>query len=661
MNRTFPIAIAISGLVLSSASVRAQVPGVPSTQPAAKASPAKAAASVSIKSTTTSTTSTSTPTSSTTSTSATPAGSQVLSGGVKVNMTNAEKLLSQGKWADAEGLFREALVSNPTDIPATLGLGVALANEFKLDNADALFDRVIAIDPNNATAYAGKAMVMLNRLQSSSGTIRNEKDSILKQAEDYAKRATTLGPANAEAHNALGQVYKEQGRNEEAASELNNATILNPDMSYAYSSLGMVRLAQNSPAEASEAFKRAITLNSGNSTAHYGLGATLLKQGQIDDAIKELNTSLYQFPNSWPVRMALGQAYNTQGNTVAALQQFQLSTLIKPENAEPYLAMADIHQQRGDMELALADLRSGLTQSPYDLTLRQRIADIDLGLERADDAIKGYRAILSMSANDNNAVKGLSQALFLKAQKATVGAMLSSNDYETANKALNEAIKLNPDDMELRLAKAKLVSLSGAGEFQAQYANIQPTSDGERVALAEVLATQGQFKKAADEFNAVTNNLKDSKQLYAVADIAVLMHSLDSAETAYKKSLALGGSPERGQVGLKKVADLRKAAADAAAVAAELAHKRQWDGAIAKFREAIKDDPTLPAARRGLAEALEEGPDDSVPTLSESAKQYQYYLAVATDLTEHDREKLTDLIGKLNDKVAKLKQKEERQ
>lgn len=656
MNRTLPFAIALSGLLLGASTAIAQVPGVPSTQTAqpAKKLPA-AAATASTK--TTSTTSTTT-----TSTSATGSGaSQVLSGGIKVDMTTAEKLLSQGKWSDAEGLFREALVSNPTDVLATLGLGMALANEFKLDSADAMFDRVIAIDPNNATAYAGKAMVMLNRLQSSSGTIRNEKDSILKQAEDYAKRATTLGPANADAHNALGQVYKEQGRNDEAASELTNATIMNPDMSYAYSSLGMVRLAQNSPAEASEAFKRAITLNSGNSTAHYGLGATLLKQGQIDDAIKELNTSLYQFPNSWPVRMALGQAYNTQGNTVAALQQFQLSTLIKPENAEPYLAMADIHQQRGDLELALADLRSGLTQSPYDLSLRQRIADIDLSLERADDAIKGYRAILSMSANDNNAVKGLSQALFLKAQKATVGAMLSSNDYDTANKALNEAIKLSPDDMELRLAKAKLVSLSGAAEFQAQYANIQPTCDGERVALAEVLATQGQFKKAADEFNAVTTNLKDPKQLYAVADIATLTRSLDSAEAAYKKSLAMGGNPERGQVGLKKVADLRKAAADAAAVAAELAHKRQWDGAIAKFREAIKDDPALPSARRGLAEALEEGPEDSVPTLSESAKQYQYYLAVATDLTEHDREKLTDLIGKLNDKVAKLKQKEERQ
>lgn len=56
----------------------------------------------------------------------------------------------------------------------------------------------------------------------------------------------------------------------------------------------------------------------------------------------------------------------------------------------------------------------------------------------------------------------MSQALFLKAQKAAVGAMLASNDYDTAIKTLDQAIKLSPDDMELYLAKAKLMSLSGS-------------------------------------------------------------------------------------------------------------------------------------------------------------------------------------------------------
>ncbi|MGH9550217.1 MAG: hypothetical protein ACRD3W_12620, partial [Terriglobales bacterium] len=129
---------AVAGLTLAGA-MRAdsQVPGVPGTQPAK--SPA-----------------------------ATSSGT-ILTGGVKSDLTIAEKLLSQGKWSDAEGMFRERIVSNPTDLQATVGLGIALANQFKLDAANSLFDRVLATDPNNSAAFAGKALVMLNRLQSSSG------------------------------------------------------------------------------------------------------------------------------------------------------------------------------------------------------------------------------------------------------------------------------------------------------------------------------------------------------------------------------------------------------------------------------------------------------------------------------------------------------------
>jgi tetratricopeptide (TPR) repeat protein len=212
--------------------------------------------------------------------------------------------------------------------------------------------------------------------------------------------------------------------------------------------------------------------------------------------------------------------------------------------------------------------------------------------------------------------------------------------------------------MELRLAKAKLSSLSGITADPTKI--VQPTNDGDRIGYAEALMGAGSFKAANDQLTAVINDQTDAKQAYAVGDIASMMKSLESAEAAYKKGIALGGAPDRGQRGLAKVAQLRQTAQDTLKIANELAKKKQWDGAIAKYREALSYSPTLPDARFGLAEALEKGPKDSVPTLSESAQQYQYYLALANDLTAKDREKLTDLIEKLNDKVAKMKQKDDK-
>jgi tetratricopeptide (TPR) repeat protein len=590
------------------------------------------------------------------STATTPGSGTVLSGQVKTDIAPAEKLLSQGKYSDAEGIFRELLVNNPADIQATAGLGMALAKQFKLDGADDLFDRVLKQDPNNAQSYAGKATVLLNRLQSSSGSIRSQRDSILKQAEQYASQATRLAPASGEAHFALGQVYKEQERADEAASEFRNAISFDPNMSYAYSSLGSIKLDQNSLAEASENFKRAIDLNSGNSTAHYGLGAALLKQNRPDDAIQELNTSLYQFPNSWPTRMALGQAYQAQGNSAAALKEYQLSTLIKPENADPYLRMADIREERGDLELALADLHSGLTQAPYNLDLRQRIADVTLRLEKPDDAIKAYRTILQMSPNNPAAVKGLSQALYLKAQKAAVGALLASNDYEAALSTLDEAIKLNQNDMELLLAKAKLMSLAGAKPDLSTMG--QPTNDGQKVAYAQALMAAGDFQKETELLQSVVGDQTDAKQSYALADIALMIRDLDNAEAAYKKGLSQSGSPDRGQRGLTQITQLRKTAQDDVPVADELYKKKQFEGAVAKYREALASNPRLPDARFGLARALETTPKANSAMLDEAVMQYQYYLTMKQDLPQKDKEKLVTQCAKLTDKSAKLKQKE---
>lgn len=626
------VAIAATGLLLGcQVHALAQVPGVPSTgsYPGYAPAPLPGASS-------------SDPT--------------VLSGRVKHDIMPAEKLLSQGKYADAEGMFRELIVNNPADIAATIGLGTALAKQFKLDGADELFDRVLASDPNNALAYAGKATVILNRLQSSSGTIRANKESMLQQAEEYSKRAVQLAPASGEAHFSLGQVYKEQGRVVDAGSEFRTAVSLDPNHSAALAALGQIKLDQGSLAEAQENFKRSIAINSGNSSAHFGLGATLLKLGQTDDALNELNTSLAQFPNSWPTRMMLGQAYAAQGNTAGALKEFQLSTLIKPENAEPYLRMADIREERGDLELALADLRSGLTQAPYNLDLRQRIADINLRLEKPDEAIKAYTTILSMSPNNAAAVKGLSQALFLKAQKAAVGAMLASNDYDTAIKTLDQAIKLSPDDMELYLAKAKLMSLSGSKPDLSSMA--EPKTDGERIAYAEASMASGDFQKASDLVKQVIADLQDAKQTYAVADIALMIKDLDNAEAAYKKGLALSGLPERGNRGISQVATIRQQAVADSKVADELAKKNQWDGAINRYHQAIANNPRLADARLGLARALEKSKDPKSSMLYEAVQQYDYYLALRTDMPSKEREKMVKDNAKLKDKAAKQKEKE---
>jgi tetratricopeptide (TPR) repeat protein len=262
----------------------AQVPGVPSTYAAASSSFAPTGAPAP------------------TAVSVPHAGGTnvVINGRIKTDTAVAEKLLSQGKWSEAEALFRDTLVNSPQDVGATLGLGLALANQFKLDAGDQLFDRILATDPNNAEAYAGKATVMLNRLQSSAGAIRDERDSILKQSAVFANRACVLGPANAQAHYIYGAVLKEQGQLDQAVSELNTATNFDPDLSYAYSTIGNIKLDRNSLAEATTNFRRAIALNSAHRCISFqiaGLCVWLLVRLTSSKGIQLLHCNSINFPH----------------------------------------------------------------------------------------------------------------------------------------------------------------------------------------------------------------------------------------------------------------------------------------------------------------------------------------------------------------------------
>ncbi len=358
--------------------------------------------------------------------------------------------------------------------------------------------------------------------------------------------------------------------------------------------------------------------------------------------------------------MMLGQAYQMQGNSVAAIKEFQQSTMIKPENVEPYLKMSQIREDRGDLELALADLRSGVTQDPYNIDIRQHIADLTLRLEKPDDAIKAYQTILSMSPNNPQAVKGLSQALYIKAQKAAVGALLASNDYEVAMKALGDAIALSPDDMELYLAKAKLMSLAGVKQ-PALSSIAQPKNDGERITYAQALMSAGDFQNASSQLKAVIANQQDPKAIFAVADIALMVKDLDDAESAYKKLQSMAGSPDRVQRGLNQIAALRKASTEDTKVAGELCNKKQWDGAVAKYRAAIDSNPFNADTRVGLAEALEKSSKPSSTVLAESAQQYINYLTLKTDMPAKEHEKMTNLIEKLKEKSLKQKEKEDKE
>jgi tetratricopeptide (TPR) repeat protein len=580
---------------------------------------------------------------------------KLLKGKIDRQVAFADSLMLKGKYAEAENLYKESLSRNKNNIAARTGLGMALAKQFKLDGAAEQFDQVLAKDPNNAQALAGKALVDFNRLQSSSNTIIKNKDSILQSAEASLKQALASDPHMPEAHYTLGMVYKEQGKLNDSISEFKEATKLDPHYSEAFSGLGLAQLANGDTAGALQSFKQAIAINSGNSTAHYGLGRAYLAQGQTDDAIKELNTSLAQFPNSAPTHLAMGEAYQTQGNTVAAVREYQESIRIKPENFDAYSHIADIREARGDIEHSIAELRSALELMPGNPSLHQRIADESLRVDKLDDAIKEYRNVLAVSPGNNQAAQGLTRALYLKANKDASGAFFTSNEYQSASALIDQAVAMNPNDMQLRLAQAKIRAMSGATVDLSQIG--VPQNDGERVAYAEALLAQNKFSDASNQMNIVINNTRDGKEACAVADLALMIKDLPDAEVAYRRALNMPGTTQRAQYGLDAVAKAKDTAKQDYDLASDLAHHNQLTSAIDKYHSSIYQNPTAPAPRLGLAEALEKYSPKTSANLKQAITHYQAYESLSPNMLPKEKEKIDKRIVSLQSKAAKLAEK----
>src|SRR5262249_16415109 len=150
---------------------------------------------------------------------------------------------------------------------------------------------------------------------------------------------------------------------------------------------------------------------------------------------------------------------------------------------------------------------------------------------------------------------------------------------------------------------AKLRSLSGENVDLKSIGS--PQNDGERLAYAEALLAQNKFAEAQDQMSQVTNRVNNAGQAFAVADLALMIHDLDSATQASNKATTCRGGEERSKRGLAAVTRARESARQDLTLANDLSRRKQLASAVDKYHSAIFANPRVPDARLALGQTLE--------------------------------------------------------
>lgn len=569
-------------------------------------------------------------------------------------MSEANALMVDGKYADAVDLYQQVLNSEPDNVEALAGLGMAYARLMKNDAADEQFAKALQLDPNNAVSHCGKAVVFLNRLETAADA--TERKKLLRDAGRECNKALDADARVVEAHYLLGKVYREEGRFDLAEQAFTGATRLDPDYSNAFAALGAVQSQREEYAQAAESLKKAISLNANNSLAYFARGEMYAKQGQPDRAVKEYNMSIYKNPNHDFVHIALGKADESLGDHVAAIREFEEALKVKPNNPDAYLCLVDSYESRGDLDNAIAKLHAALKDLPNNTELRTKLAELNLRLGHYDQAINDFNAALIISDRYVPALQGLARAFFVKSLKETVGNYYHAASFDRCRGLIDNAARTNADNVLVKLAAVEMTVLAG------QAANLNnfglATTVQQQLAFAEVLFAQLRFNNARDYMTQAIAAANNAKDIFAVADLAWTIRDLASAEAAYKKAATFSYADYRAHLGLESVQKAREAAHDDLVQADDLVHNHGWAQAIKKYHDAIYGDAKNPDARLGLAQVLEKmhypAPQEAARSYREAAWQYKAYLSLNPSIPSDAREKIIKKIDRLYVKANKL-------
>jgi Flp pilus assembly protein TadD len=229
-------------------------------------------------------------------------------------------------WKDSERLWRHALSIQTDSAYAHNNLGMALAEQNRLDEAIAEFREVLRIDPLDADGHHNLGNVLARQGR-------------LEQAVAQFHEALRIRPDHAKAHYDLGTALARQGDPETALIHFREALNYSPLNASAHYNAGRILLEQRRPEEAINHFRQALRIDPTHVKALFYLAVALAGEGDFEGADKEFREALRVEPNLAEAHAGLARALSAQGKKDEAVRHYQEAVrLLKSQNTNQGLS-----------------------------------------------------------------------------------------------------------------------------------------------------------------------------------------------------------------------------------------------------------------------------------------------------------------------------------
>lgn len=308
------------------------------------------------------------------------------------DLWQAVDLAAQGRTVEAFARF-EAIPADQRDAAFYLYRAQTLLAVGRVDEADADLQQALALDPDNAEAYAVQAVIAVSRNQQEQAlqlaqhavalaptsaaakialSFAEQARFQIAAARDAVQQAVEDAPDNALAWARLSELWLMLGFRDRAVETARHARELAPDLARVQTVLGFAALAEFDRRRAEKAFRAAIERDQADPQPRFGLGLALIRGGALRDGREQIEGAVLLDPNNSLLRSYLGKAYFEEKRDHLSSEQYALAKELDPNDPTPWLYDAILKQTENRPVEALHDLQKSMALNDNRAVFRSR-------------------------------------------------------------------------------------------------------------------------------------------------------------------------------------------------------------------------------------------------------------------------------------------------
>lgn len=323
---------------------------------------------------------------------------------------------------DAPGaavLIDQAIKSDPRSVEAWRFKGEMLRAEGKWDEADACFDKVLALKPDDRAVYLEKATLAISSHK-------------FELAGQHLQAARKRAPNNLIVTYTQALLDVTEGRNEAARAGLLQVLRLAPEHMPSILLAGVVEYNLDSTQQAERYLRKYVESDPNNSYANSMLAATLLRENQPAEAMRVMRDTLKE-GQAGPQLLALaGKSAIATGDYDKARDYLREATRLAPEQAVLRTSLGLSEILGGAEASGLANLEAATVLDAKSVVATTALVRAELDLKRYDKALAAAGRLVKVQPDDADAVLLLATAQHGK------------DDRAAARKSYERALALRP-------------------------------------------------------------------------------------------------------------------------------------------------------------------------------------------------------------------------